>query len=324
MRSDASHLTWRNLVSVVIPIHNQARYLAAAIESVLSQTHGNYEVIVVDDGSDDDPARVAAAFPSVLVRMQFVRQENAGTATARNRGLALARGEFLVFLDADDRLLPAALERSVAALRERPEWAFVFGRARMIREDGSPTGSIQPPADASDLYAEFLRRCPVWNPAAAMFRRRVFEEGISFDPSMKLCSDYLLYLTAASRWPAGCHREVVSEYRQHESNKSTDSAEMMRYLLRALSAQKHRAREEPHLAAALRAGFGNCRRDYYLPGVRGVLRRWRSGCDRRDIAKSAALLLRVTPAVLPRLAAGAVYRWAGRSLAGRPRRRRPS
>jgi glycosyltransferase involved in cell wall biosynthesis len=315
MRSDGGEL-----VSVVIPIHNQARYLAAAIESVLSQSYGNHEVIVVDDGSDDDPARVAAAFP----RVQFVRRENGGTPIARNRGLALSRGEFLVFLDADDRLLPAALERSVAALRERPEWVFVFGRARMIREDGSQTGSIQPPADEFDLYAEFLRRCPVWNPAAAMFRRRVFEEGISFDPSMKLCSDYLLYLTAASRWPAGCHREIVSEYRQHESNKSTNSAEMMRYLLRALSAQEPRAREEAHLAAALRAGIGNCRRDYYLPAVRGVFRRWRSGGDRRGIARSAALLLRVTPAVLPRLAAGAVYRWARRSLAGRPRLRRPS
>src|SRR5215218_2770225 len=93
------------LVSVVIPCYNQAHFLDEAIESVLSQSYTNFEVIVVDDGSEDETARVASGYALEDPRVCLIRQQNRGLAGARNRGLAEARGEYVVFLDSDDRLL---------------------------------------------------------------------------------------------------------------------------------------------------------------------------------------------------------------------------
>src|SRR5215210_2105808 len=94
------------LVSVIIPCYNQAHFLGEAIESVLGQSYPNFEIVVVDDGSPDDTAEVAARYPEV----RYICQDNQGLSAARNTGLGQSEGEYVVFLDADDRLLPEALE----------------------------------------------------------------------------------------------------------------------------------------------------------------------------------------------------------------------
>src|SRR4028119_2135680 len=93
------------LVSVVIPCYNQARFLGEAVGSVLSQTHAEFEVIVVDDGSTDDTAGVASSYAAEDARVRLIRQENRGLAGARNRGLAESRGEYGAFVGAADRRL---------------------------------------------------------------------------------------------------------------------------------------------------------------------------------------------------------------------------
>src|SRR5215212_1699019 len=122
------------LVSVVIPCYNQAHFLGEAIESVLAQSYPNFEIVVVDDGSTDDTSEVAAYYPGV----RLVRQENKGLSGARNVGLARSEGEYLVFLDADDRLLHEALEAHLEHLKANPECAFVSGHYRFMAVDGSP------------------------------------------------------------------------------------------------------------------------------------------------------------------------------------------
>lgn len=297
------------IVSVVIPIFNQAHYLASAIESVLAQTCKRHEVIVVDDGSTDDPAAIASRYPGVAC----VRQENSGTASARNRGIGESRGSHLVFLDADDRLLPHALEKGLNALASRPDCAFVFGLARKIGPDGSALR--QPPLEERGYYAALLRRCPIWHPAAVLCRRFVFDQ-ILFDTTMTGCSDYLFYLNTARRWPVYCHNEEVSEYRQHEANKSGNSAGMIRSLSAALRSQRRFVRSVPVYEAAYREGIKNCKLDYYVPALRQTWRLFRGGRDRKRARRDIGLLLRVTPEVLPRLAGASLYRWARRGLAG--------
>src|SRR5215217_7762241 len=93
------------LVTVVIPCYNQAHFLKEAIESVLKQSYAHYEIVVVDDGSTDETSEVASSYEGV----RLIRQENRGLAEARNTGIKHSEGDFLVFLDADDRLLPEAL-----------------------------------------------------------------------------------------------------------------------------------------------------------------------------------------------------------------------
>jgi cellulose synthase/poly-beta-1,6-N-acetylglucosamine synthase-like glycosyltransferase len=127
----------RPTVSVVINTFNDAEFLPDALDSVLAQTDPPDEIIVVDDGSSKDPGPlVAARYPGV----RFLRQENQGLAAARNTGLNAARSEMIVFLDADDKLLPAALESGLDCFAQAPACGFVFGGHRRIDKEGEPIG----------------------------------------------------------------------------------------------------------------------------------------------------------------------------------------
>src|SRR5262245_48924076 len=136
-----SMIEWRHnphnspLVSIVIPCFKQGHFLGEAIESVLNQSYPNHEIIVIDDGSPDNTSQVASHYAGV----RLIRQENQGLSAARNRGISESHGEFLVCLDADDRLLPGALESGLTCMSERPESELVFGRYRGIEADGAPS-----------------------------------------------------------------------------------------------------------------------------------------------------------------------------------------
>ncbi|HEY4433327.1 MAG TPA: glycosyltransferase family A protein, partial [Candidatus Cybelea sp.] len=111
------------LVSVVVPLYNKARYVMRALQSVATQNVEDFEVIIVDDGSTDGGDEIAAGMPDP--RFRLLRQANAGPGSARNRGLQEASGEFVGFLDADDRWLPHFLSENVAILERHPRAAAV-------------------------------------------------------------------------------------------------------------------------------------------------------------------------------------------------------
>src|SRR5918998_6058271 len=204
------------LVSVVIPCYNQAHFLGEAIESVLAQSYPNFEIIVVDDGSTDDTSEVAGSYPKV----RLVRQENQGLSGARNAGLARSEGEYVVFLDADDRLLPEALETGLEYLDAHPECAFVHGHYRYITVDGLPLyNSERPqPVIAEDRhYAELLHNNYIAMLATVMYRRAVFESVGGFDTSLSACEDYELYLRIARRFLVCSHEKLIAEYRLHDA-----------------------------------------------------------------------------------------------------------
>jgi glycosyltransferase involved in cell wall biosynthesis len=211
------------LVSIVIPCYNQARYLGEAIESARRQSHSNVEVLVVDDGSTDDTARVAAAYPSIA----YVCQPNAGTAAARNRGLRDSHGEFVVFLDADDRLLPDAIALAAAYLSGHPDAAFVTGHVRLIDETGTP--GVVPTQDHEPAgYVALLQWNYIWTPGVVMYRRSALDAVGAFDPSAGGSADFELNIRVARRLPIACHHQVILEYRQHDANMTRDPAHMLR------------------------------------------------------------------------------------------------
>lgn len=123
-------------VSVIVPLYNKAPYVGRTLDSILRQTYANYQVLVVDDGSSDDGPSIVRNFGDRRIRL--VQQANAGPAHARNRGLAEAQGEYVVFLDADDEWRPGFLARTVAAL-EAADAAVI----------GISTGYVQHPAGTS-------------------------------------------------------------------------------------------------------------------------------------------------------------------------------
>ncbi len=165
-------------VSVLIPVFNGARFLAAALESVRAQTLAPSEIIVVDDGSSDGSAEVASRFPSVRV----VRQENLGPAAARNRAVAEAGGDHLAFLDADDLWKPEKLARQMAGLRARPELGWFVCRHQFLLDEGEPRPRWAPDAERE---AEMV----AWLPSATLVRSDCFVLTKGFDESLRYGED---------------------------------------------------------------------------------------------------------------------------------------
>jgi glycosyltransferase involved in cell wall biosynthesis len=236
-------------VSVIIPCYNQAIFLGEAIESVLGQTCRSFEVIVIDDGSPDDTQAVAARYPEV----RYLRQPNRGMCPARHLGVDHSSAPNLVFLDADDRLMPDALETGLAALAEHPECAFVYGSFHRISSKGARTKTANPPRKLTGHYQHFLRRNFV-SPASIMFRRAVFEEVGRFDSSVDVCADYDIYLRIARSYPVASHRHVVSERRIHDQQATMNFANMLRTVLKVHDRQRRFADLDPELSNAYAEG----------------------------------------------------------------------
>src|SRR3972149_3328027 len=121
------------LVSIIIPTYNRATMCKTAVESVLSQTYGEVEVIVVDDGSNDDTKQIISGLND---RIQYIWQKNSGVVTARNLGMQMAKGEYIAFLDSDDTWLPWKLEAQLAVLRAFPTAGMVFTDMMAVDENG--------------------------------------------------------------------------------------------------------------------------------------------------------------------------------------------
>jgi glycosyltransferase involved in cell wall biosynthesis/peptidoglycan/xylan/chitin deacetylase (PgdA/CDA1 family) len=243
-----------SLVSVVVPCYNHAHFLGEAIESALAQTYPYLEIIVVDDGSSDNTREVAARYPQV----RYVRQENQGLAAARNTGLRHSTGSYLVFLDADDRLLSQAVEMGLHQLQAHPDCAFAFGRWRQIAVDGSPLPKAPIPRIEieGDHYVCLLQRNHVEMHATVVYRRTALEAVGAFDPTLRAAEDYDLYLRIARQYPICSHGAIVAEYRRYGSNMTNDPALMLRSAVTVLRRQRPYVKRNEYYASAYCAGAG--------------------------------------------------------------------
>jgi glycosyltransferase involved in cell wall biosynthesis len=278
------------LVTVVIPCYNQAHFLTEAIESVLSQSYPNFEVVVVDDGSTDDTSEVASRYPQ---KVRLIRQENRGLSGARNTGIGHASGEYVVFLDADDRLLPKALEVGIEQLEAHPECAFVSGHCRWISGDGSPLAGWKQDRVEGDPYVELLRGCPIFVPAVT-YRRSVFESVGGFDTSFKASEDYDLYYRIARKFPIYCYDTLVAEIRRHDANMTHNSVLMLKAHLTALRPQWAHVKGDGRYEEAYRAGVRLWRDWYGDPLVEEVKAQLREGEWGRAL-RGVLVLLRYYP-----------------------------
>ncbi len=297
------------LVSVVIPCYRQAHYLPQAIESVLAQTHSNIEIVVVDDGSPDNASQVAKQYPGV----RCIRQENKGLAAARNAGIRSTNGEFLVFLDADDRLLPNAVADGLASLARHPEAAFTAGRCQNITDRGDIVPrTLQPPRPNLDpLNAQLLDRF-IWAGSTVMYRRSLFEFVDPFDVENGPSCDYDLYLRVMRDHPVTAHEAVVAQYRKHGRAMTRDPVLMLPATARTLARQRDYLSRDPAFADAFRTALRKWRMYYSLPlaeQIRNQLRmhRWRAA--RRGLVTLARYDPRRLPALVRMQAMGPDEGW---------------
>jgi glycosyltransferase involved in cell wall biosynthesis len=240
-------------VSVVIPTHNRERLVTEAIESVLSQTFSELEIIVADDGSDDATASRVAAIEGPILLVKLPRSGIPGAV--RNRALAEARGELVAFLDDDDMWLPKKLERQVA-LFEDPAVSFSFGDVRHLRADGSlsePTLRTREKR-SGNIFDSLVDDCFI-HPSTFMARRSLLADR-PFDEKLTSCEDYDLWLRISFAHLGGFLAEPLVIVRKHGVQLSlesdlTNTRNAIRALEHARSSLPLRRAERRHVRGSL-------------------------------------------------------------------------
>jgi len=227
------------LVSVIIPSYNYRQYLGMAIESVIGQSHPHREIIVIDDGSTDGTDELCRQYKEV----RYIRVERVGLSAARNIGVRMSTGDFLVFLDADDVLYPNALELNLYYIGYYPDAAFVSGGFDRIDGEGRFLEAPESVERFGNNYEALLRGNYIGMEATVLYRRELFSRYF-FDPGLAACEDYDLNLRIARDLPVYGHPHKVAAYRMHERNMSRDPEWMSRMAVSVLKRQERSIRNE--------------------------------------------------------------------------------
>jgi glycosyltransferase involved in cell wall biosynthesis len=183
-------------VSVVMAVRDGAAWVTEAVGSVLGQTDGDHELIVVDDGSTDATAALLARITDPRVRV--VPQEAAGLTRALNRALGLARADLVARLDADDLALPERLARQRAFLAAHPEVGLLGTAAREVDAAGMPVREVRPPLDDAAIRRALIRRNPFVH-SSVMARRELLASAGGYDERVAVAQDYDLWMRLAPR-----------------------------------------------------------------------------------------------------------------------------
>lgn len=207
VRESKAELARHSPVSVIIPTYNRAAFLDGAIASVLGQHYPGFELLVVDDGSDDGTAELVAAWQRRLAaedggagRLRYFYQANAGPAAARNLGIREARYELLAFLDSDDRWRPEKLALQVAALAAAQEVPLAHTEEVWWRRGRWLNQKKRHRKAGGDIFARSLELCLI-GMSTVLLRRQVLAEIGLFDESLPCCEDYDLWLRLTARHP---------------------------------------------------------------------------------------------------------------------------
>ena len=254
---DSSKLNTPPIVSVIIPTFNRWPVVGEAVESVLAQSFKDFELIVVDDGSNDgtaekinalgrDPSTRAPALAGgsgsgfrptglpVGLHIRIIAQARRGVSAARNCGARAARGHYLAFLDSDDLWLPEKLAIQTAFMRERPELRICQTEEIWLRRGVRVNPKVKQRKPSGDIFRPSLELCLV-SPSAVMLTKGIFDEMGGFDESLPVCEDYDLWLRIAVDYPVRLIRApLVIKRGGHADQLSHSLWGMDRYRVAAL------------------------------------------------------------------------------------------
>ncbi len=214
------------LVSVIVPCYNYAHYLPPCLDSVLRQSYQAVQLILVDDGSTDNTTDVAATYGG---RLEVIHKANAGLSAARNTGIEAARGQYVLFLDADDVLHPDSIAQRVRFLSRNPEVDVAvctsrnFSRRPQLR---SPFGHWHLPKSKLRLHLAHFNIAP---PHAYLLRRNVVDKVGGFDESLGACEDYDYWLRAVAAGFSFAASPGLVYYRKHAASMSAQSQQQWRF-----------------------------------------------------------------------------------------------
>lgn len=217
------------LVSIVVASYNHATFLQQRMDSLVSQTYPNVEIIVIDDCSPDESVAVLRPYESDPRVKLVVREKNAGWVAVSNQGIELSSGEFVIFANCDDACEPRMIERLVDAMRRYPTAGIVFCRSLLVDEKGRVLGedvAIQEPSfrarcamdtllGSGEMSRFLLHACVIPNLSAALIRRECFDRVGQLSPDYKACSDWELFFRIARGYDVAYVAEPLNQFRQH-------------------------------------------------------------------------------------------------------------
>jgi GT2 family glycosyltransferase len=210
-------------VSVVMPVHNGQRWLSQAIDSILAQGHRNFELIVIDDGSQDRTPVILDGFARRDSRVRIVTQLKLGVALALNRGIAVASAPLIARLDADDIALPSRLELQLAEFRQRSGLVLLGSLAEKIDDQGQHLGTLGRDDPRRDLKAELRSRNPFVH-SSVMFDRTVAQRCGGYRIAFEGAEDFDLWLRMSEQGDVAILPRILMQYRLHGSNVSSTKA----------------------------------------------------------------------------------------------------
>ncbi len=211
-------------VSIIIPCYNYARFLGAALDSVLAQTYPSMEVIVIDDGSPDNTGEVAATYGDSI---RYIRQENQGLSVSRNNGIQLASHDFIALLDADDEWEPTFLESLMAKMLSLPDsFGLVACLDYKIGADGEPILDRRRDSLTGEVTNRDLLLKNRFFPGAVVVRKALFAEVGGFDPALRSSEDRDMWIRLSSVCRLWIIPDKLIRVRKHGSNMSGHGARM--------------------------------------------------------------------------------------------------
>ena len=206
-------------VSICIPTYNRKDFLKEALDSVFAQTYQDFDVVIVDDGSTDGTRQM---IKEINFPIRYYWQQNSGDAAARNKLIQLAKGEFIIFLDSDDLLIPDAVERILRTEENENDEVIVYGNYLRIDECGNICGRSTRKLHSGYITPHLFKDIIV-HPSGSMFPKRILEEARGFDESLPFCSDYDLWLSLSTKYRFIALIEATYKRRRHAGNLSARS-----------------------------------------------------------------------------------------------------
>lgn len=226
----ADHLPF---LSVIIPVYNAERYVAEAVQSILAEQYPLLEILAIDDGSTDRSAEILKAFPEVA----YYHQTNKGPAAARNHGIKLAKGDFILFLDADDLFPEGKIRLQLSYFDQKPEIEMVMGKSQFIFENGSSKAVFRFPDETYQVLSVLL--------GSGLYRRSLFDKVGLFEESLHFSEDFdWINRVRESGIPILVTDDITLYYRRHDTNM-THSMDLLRLkTIQMLKRSLDRRREE--------------------------------------------------------------------------------
>lgn len=205
-------------VSVNIPCFNSSKFIAGTIQSVLAQTFQDFEIVIIDDGSEDATGDIVRSFKDS--RIKYTYKKNEGLAKARNSGLASSGGEYIAFIDHDDLWLPTKLEKQIKIIEACPDVSLIYSNFYWLYANGAKKIVLKGEQPADDAFEKLLYNYPIGLLTAVIRKKTLSELGIGFDEKLALAEEYDVFMRIAYDRKIAYVDEPLAVYRFHPDRQS--------------------------------------------------------------------------------------------------------